>query len=256
MRTSIGMIVALAGWMLAGPAFSAAGASPPAHSYSVAVDVDTQGHVVAAKPAAETPAPIAAVLEQALKQWRFTPALQDGHAATVHSYVTAKVQASPAGAGKFNVQVSYVGVGPAYWHASTGKGPDYPYDVLQTLVETDQSHDGAVVSIGLTQPPEGKLTATDAHVTTRAKFTMREKSRLITAVKHFVLQGSVRPELVNGQAVVATLQTSMVLSLSPPLHADRAAVDPAVTLAAAAQDALQSHSVLKPSMVDMVAFQP
>ena len=255
-RTSIGMIVALAGLLLAGPALSAAGAKPPAHLYTVAVDVDTQGHVVGTKPAADTPAPIAALLEQALKQWRFTPAMQDGHAAAVHSYVVAKVQASPAGAGKFSVQVSYIGVGPKYERPSTGKGPDYPHEVLQALVESDRSHHGAVIDIGLAQPLEGKLATTDAHVTTHAKLTMREKLQLIAAVKRYVSQGSVRPERVNGQTVAATLQTSMVLSLRPALNPDQTAADQATTSAAAAQDASQSQSVLKPSMVDTVAFQP
>lgn len=250
------MIVALAGSLLAGAALSAAGAKPPAHLYTVAVDVDTQGHVMGTEPAADTPAPIAVVLEQALKEWRFTPAMQDGHAVAVHSYVVARVQASPAGAGKFSVQVSYVGVGPAYENPSSGKGPDYPYDVLQTLAESDRSHRGAVIAVSLAQPPEGKLTATDAHITTHAKFTLREKSELIAAVKRFFLQGSIRPELVNGHAVAATLQTSIVLSLSPAPSADQPAADPAATFAAAAQDALQSHSVLKPDMVDAVAFQP
>ena len=266
-KTSIGMIVALAGWLLAGPALPAAGTKPPAHSYTVAVDVDTQGHVVGTKPAADTPAPIAVVLEQALKQWRFTPAMQDGHAATVHSYVMANVQASPAGAGKFSVQVSYVGVGPQYQAPKTTNAPDYPQQVLDALV----GHSARVV-VDLTLSPDGKLAATDAHLTTDGELNMREKLMLKAAIKRYVLQGTVMPELVNGQAVAASVQSSMNVSLIPAsitigsaskssYEANTVGLRPPQdrldqVSAVAAADAAQSHSVLKPSMVDTVAFQP
>lgn len=271
MRTHIGLIVALGGLLLAAPTLPAAGAKPPAHLYTVAVDVDAQGHVVGTQPAADTPAPIAAVLEQALKQWRFAPAMQDGRAANVHSYLTADVQALPAGAGKFSVRVSYVGIGPQYQSPKTGNGPDYPQQVLQALV----GHSARVV-VDLALPPEGKLTATDAQLTTDGELNMREKLMLEAAIRRHFLQGMVMPELVNGQAVAASVQTSMTVSLIPASTTsgmgskssyesatfdsrppqDRLDQVAAVAAAAAAADAAQGHSVLKPSMVATVTFQP
>src|SRR6185437_2385434 len=106
-----GVFAALTWYLVAVPALSAAHAEPLTHLYTVAVDVDAQGHVAGTKPAADTPAPIAVVLDQALKQWRFAPVMQEGHAASVHSYLVADVQALPAEAGKYGVRVGYVGVG-------------------------------------------------------------------------------------------------------------------------------------------------
>lgn len=126
-----------------------------------------------------------------------------------------------------------------------------------------------MIAINLTLPPDGKLTATDAHVTTHAELNMREKLTLIAAVKRYLLQGSVQPELVDGRAVTANLQKSIVVSLFPVgvpglqaapattgLSHDQAAADQAATSVAARQDAAQSQSMLKPSMVDTVSLQP
>lgn len=262
MRTGVGMIAVLVWSLTLVPASSATGTKPLAHLYTAAIDVDAQGRVVHTEPAADTPAPVAVVLDQALKQWRFAPVIQDGHAATVHSYVVAEVQALPAAAGKYNVRVSYVGVGPRYVKSTAATGPDYPPQVLQALAESGRSQGGATIVVDLVLPPEGKLTVTDAHVTTHAELNMREKLSLIAAVKRYLLQGSVQPELVDGRAVTANLQTSIVVSLFPVdsattgLNHDQATTDQATNLAAARQDAAQSQSVLKPSMVDTVSLQP
>jgi hypothetical protein len=262
MRTATGVIAALTWFLVAVPGLCAAGAKPLTHLYTVAIDVDAQGHVVETKPAADTPAPIAVVLDQALKQWRFAPVMQDGHAASVHSYLVADVQALPAGAGKYSVRVGYVGAGPSYQKPAGGKGPDYPQQVVQALFDSGQSQGGATIAVDLTLPPGGKLATTDAHVTTRAELNMREKLTLIAAVKRYLLQGSVQPELVDGRAVTAHLQTSIVVSLFPVesattgLSQDQATTDQAANSAAARQDAAQSQSVLKPSMVDTVSLQP
>jgi hypothetical protein len=262
MRTGTGVFAALTWFLVAAPALSAAHAEPLTHLYTVAVDVDAQGHVAGTTPAADTPAPIAAILDQALKQWRFAPVMQDGHAASVHSYLVADVQALPAGDGKYGVRVGYVGVGPSYQKPAGGKGPDYPQQVLQALIEGGRSQGGAAIAVDLTLPPGGKLATTDAHVTTRAELNMREKLTLIAAVKRYLLQGSVQPELVDGRAVTANLQTSIVVSLFPVesattgLNHDQATTDQAANLAAARQDAAQSQSVLKPGMVDTVSLQP
>jgi len=273
MRTGIGAIAALACWLMAGPALSAAGAKRPAHLYTAAVDIDVQGRVVHTGPAADTPAPIAAVLDQALKQWRFAPVMQDGHAASVHSYLVADVQALPAGAGKFSVRVSYVGAGPRYEEPTTRKGPDYPQQVLRALGEGGSAR----VAVDLALPPDGELAATDAHLMTQAKLNMREQLSLLAAVKRYFLQGSILPETVGGHAVAAKVQQSMTVSLIPAgsrievfgssggyeahdidagPNAQQAAAAQATAAVAAKRDAAQSHSVLTPSMVETVAFQP
>src|SRR6185437_2385435 len=98
----------------------------------------------------------------------------------------------------------------SYQKPAGGKGPDYPQQVLQALIEGGRSQGGAAIAVDLTLPPGGKLATTDAHVTTRAELNMREKLTLIAAVKRYLLQGSVQPELVDGRAVTANLQTSIV----------------------------------------------
>src|SRR6185312_9839103 len=80
MRTGTGVFAALTWFLVAVPALSAAHAEPLTHLYTVAVDVDAQGQIAGTTPAADTPAPIATILDQALKQWRFAPVMQDGHA--------------------------------------------------------------------------------------------------------------------------------------------------------------------------------
>lgn len=274
MGTGFGVIAALAGVLLSAPALSAAGAKPLTHLYTVAVDVDAQGDVAETRVDTGTPAPIAAVLGQALKQWRFVPALQEGHAASVHSYLVADVQALPVDAGKYRVRVSYVGIGPKYQAPKVGTGPDYPQQVLQALV----GHSARVV-VDLALPPDGKLAVTDARLTTDGELNMREKLMLKAAIKRHVLQGLVMPELVNGHAVAASVQNSVTLSLIPagpamevPIAADKSVYEAAAAgsrppqdqldqvaaaaAAATAADAAQGHSVLKPSMVDPVTLQP
>jgi hypothetical protein len=276
MKVVIGLI-AMTTWLLvSGNVHSATNAKSFAHLYTVAIDVDAKGDVVRTEPTADTPASVVAVLEQALKQWHFAPIMKDGQKASVHSYLVADVQALPAGTGKFIIQVSYVGVGPEYQKPKTGKGPDYPLQILQALVDGGRRHDTRVV-VDLALPADGKLAATDAHVLTDAQLTMREKLTLIAAIKHYFLQGSVLPELVDGQAVAASMQQSVTISLFPegpaiemPVFSSgngvhgadfrpnpqQAAAAQAMGPSAAYQDALQSHSVLKPSMVDTVTFQP
>lgn len=276
MKAGIGLF-ALAGWLLlATDVHSAMGARIPGHLYTVAIDVDTKGNVVGIKPAEATPPPVAALLEQAPKQWRFTPAMKDGHAASVHSYLVVDVRALPAGTDKFSIQVSYVGVGPEYRAPNTGKGPDYPPSTLNALADSRHGH-SICVAVDLALPTDGQLTATDAHITTGAELTLREKLTLIAAIKRYLLQGKVLPELVDGQAVAASMQRSTTLSLFPDgalpeledlsagewppdvdTHpdAEQAAAVQAAGTEAAYRDASQGHSVLKPSMVDTVTFQP
>lgn len=265
------MIATLAGLLLSAPAFSAAGAKPLAQLYTVAVDVDVQGRVVGVEPAADTPAPIAVVLDQALKQWRFSPVLQNGHAASVHSYLVAEVQALPVGTDKYRVRVSYVGIGPKYQAPKTGSGPDYPQQAFRGLL----GHSARVV-VDLTLSLDGKLAATDAGLTTDGELNVREQLVLKAAIKRYFLQGMVMPELVDGQAVAASVQKSMTVSLitssisigvmgkssyesttfdlRPPQ--DRLDQIRAASTAASAADAAQDHSVLRPRMVDTVILQP
>ena len=54
--------------LVAKPALAATAAKTLGHNYTVAVDVDPLGRVAQTQAAADTPAPIAAVLDQALKQ--------------------------------------------------------------------------------------------------------------------------------------------------------------------------------------------
>lgn len=172
---------------------------------------------------------------------------------------------------KYRVRVSYVGIGPQYQRPKTGHVPDYPQQVLQALV----GHSARVV-VDLTLSPGGKLAAADTQLTTDGDLNVREKVMFKAAVKRYVLQGTVMPELVNGHAVAASVQSSMNVSLIPAsisigsmskssYEANTVGLRPAqdrldrvsaTAFAAVPSDATQRHSVLKPSMVDTVAFQP
>ena len=239
---------------MAKPALSATAAKTLDHNYTVAVDVDPLGRVTQTQPAADTPAPIAAVLDQAVKQWRFAPVLRDGKAVTVHSHLVAEVQALPQGPGKFAVRVSYVSVGPVFKSQKPGTGPAYPDQVMQALAANGSA---AVVVVDLEPSPNGKLVVANATVTPEGDFRGADKRLLVAAVRRYYEQGSIIPELVDGQPVFAKLQMSMSIELIkvPELATDATLLQNS-GMKSPNQPAINTGSVLEPSMVEPVILQP
>jgi hypothetical protein len=250
MKTGAIVVAMTACLFVAKPALSAAAAKTLDHNYTVAVDVDPLGHVAQTRPAADTPAPIAAVLDQAAKQWHFVPVQRDGNAVPVHSYLVAKVQALPQGPDKFAVRVSYVSVGPIFKSQKPGTNPNYPEQVWHALAPNEGA---AVVVVDLELPPGGKLVVTRAIASPDGGLRGADKRLLVAAVRRYYEQGSIMPELVDGQPVFAKLQTSMsIQTIEAPVSADEAALLAKSGQKSPNQPATDTGSVLKPSMVEPV----
>jgi hypothetical protein len=254
MKTGAIIVAMTACLLVAKPALSATAAKTLGHNYTVAVDVDPLGRVAQTQPTADTPAPIAAVLDQAVRQWRFVPVQRDGKAVPVHSYLVGEVQALPQGPDKFAVRVSYVSVGPMFSSQKPGTGPDYPEQVMRALAANDRA---AVVVVDLELPPGGKLAVTDATASPDGDLRGADKRLLVAAVRRYYEQGSIMPELVDGQPVLAKLQTSMSVQLiKAPASAAEAALLQNAGQKSPDQPTIDTGSVLKPSMVEPVMLQP
>lgn len=254
MKTGAIIFAMTACLLVAKPALSATAAKTLDHNYTVAVDVDALGRVAQTQPAADTPAPIAAVLDQAVKQWRFVPVQRDGNAVPVHSYLVAEVQALPQEADKFAVRVSFVSVGPMFNSQKPGTGPIYPDQVMQALAANGRV---AVVAADLELPPGGELAVTQATASSSGGLRGDDKRLLVAAVRRYYEQGSIMPELVDGQPVFAKLHTSMSIQLiKAPESAAAAARLPDAGQKSPDQPTVDTASVLKPSMVEPVMLQP
>lgn len=224
------------------------------HIYSVGANVNADGQIVQIQPDPDVPPPIAAVLDEAVKHWRFVPVQQGGKAVPVHSYLVAEVQALPQESGKFAVRVSYVRVGPMFKSQKPGASPDYPEQVWHALAANERA---AAVVVDLELPPGGKLVVTQATASPDGGLRGADKRLLVAAVRRYYEQGSIMPELVDGQPVFAKLQISTsIQTIKEPISTDEAALLAKSGQKSPGQPATDTGSVLKPSMVEPVMLQP
>lgn len=167
-------------------------------AFTVGADVDAQGKVTQTQPEPGIAPQIAAVLDEAIKHWRFIPVQHDGKAAPAHTFITAKLEALPTSDGKYSLRISYVGHGPKWEHTSS---PHYPADAMR-------SHTSGMVVILGDFPLDGKPVVTD--VRTEAEGDGR---LLVRAVKDWFLHSSYTLETVDGLPVEAHVRTYATFEL-------------------------------------------
>jgi hypothetical protein len=169
--------------------------------FTIGADVNAKGEVVQTQLEAGTAKPIAAVLDLALKQWRFEPAQEDGKAVPAHTFIEAKLEAIPDDSGKYTLRISYVRHGPTW---DRRLPPRYPADAIH-LRET-----GIVAMAGIVQP-DGKITITDTRSVIRGG---RGRSSLKAAATDWFSRHAVTPETLGGHPVAAQIHVYIGFRLS------------------------------------------
>jgi hypothetical protein len=185
--------------LLAWPAMAAETRS---QKYEVAADVNASGEVTATQPPAGMDKSIAALLDLALKHWRFVPAHQDGEPVAVHTFIDARVDADTDANGKYTVHVAYLRHGPSWYPDSD---PRYPPDSVRDRDE------GIVVMVGKLKA-NGALEMTD--VQTNSSLGNGNRSPLRKVATDWFLSRTVTPESVNGQSVPADVRAYVTFHLS------------------------------------------
>lgn len=169
-------------------------------TFVLGADVNAQGEVTQTQPEASVTKPIAAVLDLALKHWRFVPAQQNGKAVPAHTFVEVKLEATPDDAGKYSLRVSYVRHGPTW---DRRLAPRYPLDALRNYAA------GLVVVRGSLQS-DGKIVITD----TRTALSGNGESLLRKATTDWFLQHKSMPETVDGSPVPAQIRVYITFRLN------------------------------------------
>jgi len=162
------------------------------HIFVVGADVDAKGQVTQTQPDAEVAKPIAVVLDEALKHWRFVPAQKDGKAVSAHTFIKAKLEALPAANSTYSLRISFLGQGPK-WEPAI---PKYPEKGL--LARTS----GRVVIVGQLNP-DGKITIIE---------TSGDKPFVEAASTAFLYNVGI-PETVDGQPVAAHIQIPFTFNI-------------------------------------------
>lgn len=234
--------------------------------FTVGADVDAQGQVTQTQPEPGVDPQIAAVLDEAIKHWRFIPAQHDGKAAASHTFIMAKLEALPVADSKYSLHISYIGHGPK-WNRTDG--PHYPADAARAHVT------GAVVIFG-DFPLDGKPVVTDTKYEVESGGGVENGygKLFVQNTKDWFLQTSYTLETVDGQPVEAHIRTYATFRLdespddrkSPTAstryrfsHAEKSLLHQAGFSDAGLtfdHPAPITSSVLQPSMADTVTMQP
>lgn len=173
-------------------------------TYSVGADVDAQGRVVATQFESDVPASVAKLLAAAVQQWHFIPAKVDGQAMPAHTFISAKLLATPNTQGSYNVRIVYEGNGPRL---------DRHRFIPLFPAEAVSNHESFFVLLDVIVQPDGRLS--DAKVTSQF-----ENWPLPPSFKRSVMaqvpKWSAEPEQVNGHAVATHLRIPISFIVEPP----------------------------------------
>lgn len=181
--------------------FSTQAADRRAQTFVVGADVNAQGEVTQTQPEANVDKPFAAVLDLALKRWRFVPAQQDGKAVSAHTFIEAKLEAIPDDNGKYSLRISYIRHGPSWDHHLP---PRYPADAMR-------NHESGVIVVKGDLQPDGKIVVTDA---LDALEGGNGGSLLKKAARDWLLHHNAVPETVDGQPVAARISAWLTFRLN------------------------------------------
>jgi hypothetical protein len=179
---------------------SARAADKREQTFVIGADVNSQGEVTQTQPEASVTKPIAAVLDLALKRWRFVPAQQNGKAVSAHTFVEAKLEATPDDAGKYSLRVSYIRHGPTW---DRRLAPGYPLNAIRNYAA------GIVAMRGSLQS-DGRIVITDI----RTALSGNSESLLRKASTDWFLQHKSVPETVDGSPVPAQIRVYITFRLN------------------------------------------
>lgn len=173
-------------------------------TYSVGADVDAQGHVIATQLEDNVPASVAKLLTAAVQQWHFIPAKVDGRAVAAHTFISAKLRATPNTQGSYNMRISYEGNGPRL---------DRRNVMMFYPTEAIRMHQSAFVLLDVIVQPDGSLS--DAKVTSQI-----ENWPLLPSFKQSVMALATKwravPEQVDGHAVATHMHVPISFIVEPP----------------------------------------
>lgn len=179
----------------------------PAHAaavheqtYVVGADVDANGRVTATQIDDKVPAKLASALASAAQQWQFVPATHDGHPASAHTFIRARVRAVPITGGQYQLSINYIGNGPKLDKAVP---PRYPRDAAR-------AREQGFAMLDATVQPDGSLT----DMTVRSRFKDWPLPRLLgrsvlAAAEHW----HAIPEQVGGQPVATHMHIPVTFTI-------------------------------------------
>ncbi|KRE97632.1 energy transducer TonB [Frateuria sp. Soil773] len=174
-------------------AMSARAAETREETYVIGADVDPQGHVGAVQFDDGVPAAFTGLLTSAVKQWHFMPAILDGRPVPAHTFIYAKLRATPDAKGHYRLLVSFIGNGPKL---ISNFGLKYPADA-------EHAREAALLMLDASVQPDGRL----AVMQVRSKFEewpVRPsfKTAVLVAAKHW--HGI--PEQVDGKPMATQVR--------------------------------------------------
>jgi hypothetical protein len=192
-------VTCCAGVMLLACALPVQAADRQEQTYVIGAEVSALGEVTETQPEPGVTKPIAAMLDLALKHWRFVPAQEDRRAVPAHTFITATLESISDADGKYTLTVRYISQGPKWEHANF---PLYSAEALQIHTQ------GSVEATAELQA-DGKLIINDS----RTSATGRGGRLLAQGVDDALLHDRYTPETLDGKPVPAHLRTRVVFHM-------------------------------------------
>ncbi len=171
-------------------------------TYVVGADVDANGRITATQVDADVPANVADVLADAVKQWEFEPATDNGRPVPAHTFLRVKLQAVADTGGRDTLRLDFIGNGPRL--DKTNPTPRYPVDAAR-------AHEAAFLFLEATVQPDGSLT----DLSVRSQFASGPthpsfEQAVLAAARHW----HATPEQVDGQPVATKMRIPVNFTLS------------------------------------------
>lgn len=189
-------VMCCVGILLLACAWPVRAADDQKQTYVIGADVSALGEVTGTQPEQGTTKSVAAVLDLALRHWRFVPAQKDGKAVPAHTFITATLEAVPDADGKYTLTVGYVSQGPRWEHSNF---PAYSPEALQI-------HAQGSVEVAAELQANGKLVITNSLTSATGR-----SGRLLTDGVDGALQHDrFIPETLDGKPVAAHLRDRVV----------------------------------------------
>jgi hypothetical protein len=191
-------VLCCAGVMLLACALPVRAADSQKQTYVIGAEVSAMGEVTKTQPEPGVTRPIAAVLDLALKHWRFVPARKYGRAVPAHTFITATLESISDAKGKYTLTVRYISQGPRWEHSNF---PVYSPEALQI-------HALGSVEATAELQADGKLIIKDSRTSAAGR-----PGRLLTnGVDDALQHDRYTPETLDGKPVSAHLRTRIVFS--------------------------------------------
>lgn len=189
-------VLCCVGIMLLACAWPVRAADSQKQTYVIGAEVSALGEVTGTQPEHGMTKSIAAVLDLALKHWRFVPAQRDGKAVPAHTFITATLEAVPDADGKYTLTVRYISQGPRWEHANF---PPYSSGALQI-------HAQGSVEVAADLQANGNLVIKDSLTSATGR-----AGRLLTdSVEEALQHDRFTPETLDGKPVPAHLRDRSV----------------------------------------------